>query len=70
VAADARRNIIKLCEDPQTGEQIKYNAAGAPSCPEGFHTYYDLTPAYVETVRNIPPPAREPGKKEQEAHDE
>jgi hypothetical protein len=62
--------IIRLCENPDTGEQIESPLTNAKACPEGFSAYDDLTPAYVETVKDIPPPRPIPKIAEKGAHAE
>lgn len=52
--------VIRLCENPETGEQTQFPAHAAQSCPDGFAVYDDLTPAYVEALDDIPPPVLPP----------
>lgn len=62
--------IIRLCENPDTGEQVETPLVNAKGCPEGFSAYDDLTPVYVETIHDMPPPKPLPAHAEKEAHAE
>ncbi len=68
--AGEKAQVIKLCANPETGEQIEYEAETAPPCPDGFSTYYDLTEAPIESIRNAPPPVKYGNGSEQETHDD
>lgn len=68
--AHEQAQIIRLCENPETGEQIEAPLANAKACPEGFLAYDDLTPVYVETIHDMPPPKPLPAQAEKEAHAE
>lgn len=68
--AGKKAQVIKLCANPETGEQIEYEAATAPSCPDGFRAYDDVTARYVERVENTPPPRPMTARAEQEEHAE
>ncbi|MEQ9258362.1 MAG: hypothetical protein RIG84_04620 [Roseovarius sp.] len=62
--------VIRLCENPETGEPLQFPEPSAKSCPDGFLAYDDLTPAYVEAVEDIPPPKPQPDAAEVGAHAE
>lgn len=65
---DTQPHIITLCEHPETGEQVELTPNGSETCPKGFSAYDDLTPVYVETVKDAPPPLPMNSAKETEAH--
>ncbi len=65
---DEHPKAISLCEHPETGEQVILKPNEAEGCPEGFSDYDDLTPVYVETVEDAPPPLPMNSGKETEAH--
>jgi hypothetical protein len=68
--AVGKAQIIRLCENAETGEQIESPLASGESCPNGFTAYDDLTPVYIEAVKDIPPPKPLPEQAEKEAYAE
>ncbi len=65
---DTQPRVISVCEHPETGEQVVLKPNGSETCPEGFSAYDDLTPVYVETVKDAPPPVPMKSATETEAH--
>lgn len=65
---ETQPRIITLCEHPETGEQVELKPNGSKACPEGFSAYDDLTPVYVETVQDAPPPLPMTSAKEMGTH--
>jgi hypothetical protein len=65
---DTQPRIVAFCEHPETGEQVELKPNGYETCPKDLSAYDDLTPVYVETVKDAPPPLTMNSAKETEAH--
>ena len=65
---EAKPQIIRFCEHPETREQVEFNSDGPEACPEGFTAYDDVTAIYIEHVEDAPPPLPMKHEAETEAH--
>lgn len=68
--AREQAQIVRLCENRDTGEQVEIPLAKAKVCPEGFSAYDDLTSVYVEIIHDLPPPKPLAVKAEKETYAE
>lgn len=68
--ATQKAKIIRVCENPDSGEQIEFPLNSSETCPSGFRVYDDLTPVHVEHIEDIPPPKPLPNLTEKGAYAE